>query len=174
MLFFTMISVFAAIAVLVTSKRDGWLMFENKGDENGLGIYFIGNEADDDFLDGWEVFLQSVDFKEKIGRELTFGDRFVIRGSVHGSFRCAIEVRGRTGSYAENPYQIQFHAIGVDDNASAIELMHHGKESDEYVWIENGHMMNHFTDKGHEFILRDVRKKEMLGVTFYELEKDEL
>jgi len=173
-----MFAVFVAVFVAIVAHAKNYkIVFENKGFEGGLGVYFMGNRLDPTFIPGSESFREYLAVNDRAAQAATYGDRFIIRDAgVSPSFRCGVEVR--TGGVAESgekyPYEIVFHALGIDAGAGPIELKHQGVNSEEFVWIEPGNYLPHYTTANSEFVVRSKESIDILGVTVFPLDKEEV
>jgi len=173
-MFAIIVAVFVAIVVHAKNYK---IVFENKGLEGGLGVYYMGNRLDPTHTPGTESFREYLSVNGRAAQASSYGDRFIIRDTaVSPSFRCGVEVRtgGTVDTGVKYPYEIVFHAIGVDAEAGPIELKHNGETSEEFVWIDQGNYLPHYTTANSEFVLRSKESKDILGVKIFPLEKEEV
>jgi len=175
---FKMLSTLVLIVAFVASAYDYNIVIENKGEDEGLGLYFVGNPDDEEYIQGSEAFTDMISIGTRSAQRANFGDRFVVRGPVRNdfpSFRLGVTVQagGKSTEGMDFPYAIQFQAIGLKDTA-AVELKHRGPDGDEFRWIEAGHIVSHLTTPMDEFVVRDKNNKEIAGVTIFDVVKDEL
>jgi hypothetical protein len=124
-----------------------------------------------------EILLNVMEPGTEILEETIPKSKFIIRSS---DLRHRLMIMVDNNSVPDNnsPFTIFMSVLGGFDRElnHPVELQHSPKD---FIWIEQGKSLGHFTDEGHIFTLRDKNKDilfsvRILGSAINEMRKDQL
>jgi hypothetical protein len=167
------LALFAVLALASAQDKDFKIVFQNTGEASGLGIYWIGNALADAGAEAafQETFVGNVGLNEKTAHLSKIGDSFVIRGPAtkeSAGFRARVQVQaGAIHDGNEFPYKLIFQAIAREKSAGPIELKHRGSNGDEFIWIEAGHFIAHYSQDNNPFEIRDKSSNPMFNIVLF-------
>jgi hypothetical protein len=169
----------AVIACVSAQNKDFKIVFTNTGEPSGIQVYWVGNAVGTGVVvpeDGSETFVANVGLNEKTAHLSKIGDSFVLRGpatKTDAGFRARVQVQaGAIHDGKEFPYKLVFQAIAREAQAGPIELKHRGTKGAEFIWIEAGHFIAHYTQDNNPFELRDKSSKPQMSVVLFSVKNE--
>jgi len=138
-------------------------VFENRSDDNSLGIYFIGNVNDATFVRGTGIHFRG----EHKGSCRSRNCDGMVRSQGHGEFLFPfVVVSGVKFKVASSDAVLPFSAVGVEETAGPIELKYRGVHGNEHVWIKGGHRLHHYIVENHEFASLGKKSNVIFDILF--------
>ena len=87
---------------------------------------------------------------------------------LYVGFRARVQVQaGAIHDGNEFPYKLIFQAIAREKSAGPIELKHRGSNGDEFIWIEAGHFIAHYSQDNNPFEIRDKSSNPMFNIVLF-------
>jgi hypothetical protein len=123
--------------------------------------------------DGKESFVGGIGKDEKVAHLGKIGDSFVVRGpwnKSNGGFRARVQIqKGTTNAAGQTfSYKIVFQAMAKEASAGPIELAHATPKGQEYIWIESGHQLAHYSQANNPFEIRDKNSNPTFKVIVFD------
>ena len=118
------------------------------------------------FKDGFDSFVAQLSPGEGQGHMGKNGDSFVIRGpasKTFGGFRARFQIHpGGTADGVDFKYKMVFQAMARENAVGSIEFVHRSAKGREFIWIEPGHQVGHYTQDNNPFELRTKDSEPMI------------